>query len=157
MSSPPTGEQFQSLLRDFAQAQGLQTAEDAWGLEFEADGSTVLVMAHPRQDDHIMVEVQVSDLSERAEPLSAAALMMLHQINDAARLEHGWFITISPEQSLLIQHSQPVAPTDASQLEALLAEGIDRAAALRGLIDLPPDEEAASAPLQAESHHFIRG
>ena len=157
MSSPPTGEQFQSLLRDFAQAQGLQAAEDAWGLEFEADGSTVLVMTHPRQDDHFMVEVQVSDLSERAEPLSAATLMMLHQINDAARLEHGWFITISPEQSLLIQHSQPVAQTDANQLESLLAEGIDRAEALRGLIDLPAGEVAESTPLQAESHHFIRG
>lgn len=157
MSSHPAGEQFQSLLRDFAQAQGLQTTEEAWGLEFESDGSIVLVMAHPRKDDQLLVEVQVSNLAERPEPLSAASLMMLHQINDAARLEHGWFITISPEQTLQIQHSQPVAETDASQLEALLAEGIDRAAALRGLIDLPPDEEAASAPLQAESHHFIRG
>jgi hypothetical protein len=157
MSSHPAGEQFQLLLRDFAQAQGLQTSEEAWGLEFEADGSTVLVMSHPRQDEYLMVEVQVSDLSERAEPLSAATLMMLHQINDAARLEHGWFITISAEQTLQIQYSQPVAQTDASQLEALLAEGIDRAHALLSLIDLPVGETAASAPVQGDGHHFIRG
>lgn len=157
MSSQAASEQFQALIRSFAQAQGLQASGDAWGLEFEAEGSTVLVMAHPRQDDHLMVEVQVSDLSERAEPLGAATLMMLHQINDAARLEHGWFITISAEQTLQIQHSQPVAQTDASQLEALLAEGIDRAEALRGLIDLPAGEDAESPPPQAESHHFIRG
>jgi hypothetical protein len=104
-----------------------------------------------------MVEVQVSDLSERAEPLSAATLMMLHQINDAARLEHGWFITISAEQTLQIQYSQPVAQTDATQLEALLAEGIDRAHALLSLIDLPVEEAAASAPVPGDGHHFIRG
>lgn len=155
MPSHPAGEPFQLLLRDFAQAQGLQTSEDAWGLEFEADGSTVLVMAHPRQDDQLLVEVKVADLSARAEPLGASTLMLLHQINDTARLEHGWFITISPEQTLLIQHSQPVAQTDAGQLEVLLAEGIDRAQALLGLIDLPADQADAQAPLQG--HHFIRG
>lgn len=156
MSSNTAGEPFQTLIRSFALAQGLQVSEDAWGLEFEADGSTVLVMAHPRQDDQILVEVQVCDLSQRA-ALSAAILTMLHQINDAARLEHGWFITISAEQTLQIQHSQPVAQTDPLQLEALLAEGIDRAQALLGLLELPTDEAADVAPLQAEGQHFIRG
>ena len=94
----------------------------------------------PRADDRLLVEVLVGGVGE----LREGAAMLLHQLNDAARLEHDWVVSISPAQALRLHTQQPIASTSAGDLEGLLAEGIERAAALAQLLASMPAGEILS-------------
>jgi hypothetical protein len=134
--------QFHSLLNSFCQAVGLPLDDQALGLEFEAGGHTVVVAEDPRADDRLLVEVLVGGVGE----LREGATMLLHQLNDAARLEHDWVVSISQAQALRLHTQQPIASTSAGDLEGLLAEGIERAAALAQLLASMPAGAGADEP-----------
>ena len=101
--------------------------DQSTGIEFEADGHVVLMAPHPQDPQCVYIEVGVMDL---AEP-SAAVLMVLHQINHAARLEHDWVISVDEGHRLVIHTHRPLHALRGGDLQGLLVEGIERAQALQ--------------------------
>ncbi len=129
----PVSDQFRSLLSEFAQLSGLPDRSDADGLEFAAGEHTVCVVPHPERADLLLTEVLVGRPDLIIDP-SADLLRTLHRINGAARFQHDWLITLSPDDALLIYTVRSVTHTTAADLESLLCEGIERAEALRALL-----------------------
>ena len=133
--------QFRSLLSAFCQSVGLSTDEQALGVEFEAVGHTVMVATDPRTDERLLVEVLIG----RSSALPEGLAMLLHQVNDAARLEHDWVATVGAADELRLHTQRAIAQTTPGELESLLAEGVDRAQALASLIDALPEEASGAS------------
>ena len=129
MTTNDANPQLQNLLGTFCQSLGLPEDAQAQGVEFEAGDHVVLVAADPRSQERLLVDVGVGTIDEQ----TPALLRMLHQINGAARLEHDWVATIGAASDLRLHTQRNIASTDAGELQALLAEGIERAQALAQL------------------------
>jgi len=135
-------EQFVSLLQDFIRHTGLPAQASAVGVTWSCETFTVCVLPHPRREEQLIVDAEVGPMDPEV-PNREALLLLLHQVNDAARFEHDWFITIDGESKLRVQCTREVGRTTAVDLEALLVECVDRAEALDALItawnhDTPP-------------------
>ena len=127
-------DQFEALLRNFAQSKGMQVDNIGQALEFVAEDTSVVVLAHPWMSGYLLVEVHVADLGSAAENMSARDLLLLHQLNESSRFEHDWVITIGSEGSVQIHCSRSISQTDASSLEALMGDGLERGDSLRELL-----------------------
>lgn len=141
MSSP-----FDTLLKEFVTSKGLPADEASYGLEFESEGHTVMVVQHPLHEDRLLVEVTVAVLP--ANP-SADLLAMLLQINEAARFEHDWAIYLDGEQQVSLSTTASVAGLSVAEMEALMLDGVERAQALQALLnDVANAVEAADSGAQ---------
>jgi hypothetical protein len=142
--TPSFHDQFGALLRDFCSGLGLPMDEGDLGIEFSVEPHTVLIISDPRDPERLLVEVNVRLLEGRPPALLAA----LHQLNDAARLEHDWVITLDVTNLLRIHTQRSIAYCKASDLQTLLAEGIERAQALQALCEgLPTDADSSTNAL----------
>ncbi|MFM8547535.1 MAG: hypothetical protein ACKODB_08010 [Betaproteobacteria bacterium] len=140
--------QFDALFSSFAQSKGLQLEQAAVGVEFSTERHSLTVTAHPVVEDLLVVEVAIADPRVRATEMSQAALLMLLQINDAARLEHDWTISVGAEGVVRLGCLRRIAETDLSTLEALMGEGLERAESLADLVRslAPANGGSPSAP-----------
>ncbi|MEI7783437.1 MAG: CesT family type III secretion system chaperone [Betaproteobacteria bacterium] len=141
---------FETLLASFCQSVGLPADPEALGLEFEADGHTVLVSPDPRDDQRLLAEVLVGGFSE----LPEALFRLLNHLNDAARLEHDWVASVGLAGELRLHTQRSIAQTTPSDLEGLLVDGIERAQALASLATAQPEhaDDPASALLAFDPH-----
>lgn len=64
---------------------------------------------------------------------SASRLLALHQPNHQSRLEHDWMISGDASDQISLHTQCKIGRSRASHLQALLAEGMDRAQALPSL------------------------
>ena len=131
--SNSSSSRFQALLQAFTESTGLPSddADQALGIEFAAGDFVARVLQHPQHDELVQIEVEVRQLD--VDSAAASSLLLLHRLNNTARFEHNWLIAIDDDDSLVIATSQPISNTDAAALQALIADGIDRAEALDGL------------------------
>lgn len=128
-NSTSASERFQALLAEFCASVQMPVAEDALGIEFEADGYLVLVAPDPRDADRMLVEVSVTRLEGAPPNLMTALLRLNHQ----SRLEHDWVISVDPADQLCLHTQREISRTRDSDLQALLAEGIERAQAMQDI------------------------
>lgn len=148
-------EAFGRLLAEFCQSVGLAMNEEASALEFSADGHTVVIGPDPRSQDRLLIQVETPGRQPQPE-----LAMLLHQINDAAMMEHDWIISLGAAGELRLHTQVMLAQTTASDLEGLLADGIERAQALAQMLDAlgqedaQPDEPAAYSGLEASPGAF---
>lgn len=154
----PSSEQFQALLAEFCASVQMTMDDRALGLEFEADGHLVLVAPDPRDASRMLLEVSVMQL----ETPEAGLLMALHRLNHQSRLEHDWVISIDAADQLSLHTQREIGRTRAGDLQALLAEGIDRAQALVSLCQViasapEPTQQAAGMPSTMDPSFMIRG
>jgi hypothetical protein len=126
-------EQFLGMLSEFSRSVGLPDQSETDGLEFTAGDYTVAVMQHPVRQDSLVAEVAMQEF-EPESPVAALLLRALHLLNESARFEHDWQITVSPENEILVYTIRSIGETAAADLEALLCDGIERAEALREVI-----------------------
>lgn len=155
-STPSFHDQFGALLKDFCSDLGLPVNEGDLGIEFSVEPHTVLIISDPRDPGRVLVEVNVRLVEGRPPALLAA----MHQLNDAARMEHDWVITLDVTNLLRIHTQRPIARCKVSDLQTLLAEGIDRAQALHALCEsLPADGESLTTDLseRPDLSNMIRG
>jgi hypothetical protein len=131
-----------ALLKDFCADVGLTMDDRATGIEFEADHHVVLITPDPRQSDRLLIEVSVQTLEQTPFEL----LVALHRLNDAARLEHDWVVTIGVDDQLRIHTQREIDSCRSSDLQTLLAEGIERARALQSLCNNLADVSGADSP-----------
>ena len=137
---------FRALLQAVCAEAGMDLPEDSPGIEFEADGHVTLIVPDPRQDDRMHIEVSVLTLPA----LGGDRLMALHQLNHAARLDHDWVITIDVANRVCMHTQRAVAGCKASDLQSLLAEGIERAQALCAVLqELDQGREPVPTPAVA--------
>jgi hypothetical protein len=66
---------------------------------------------------------------------SASRLLALHQPNHQSRLEHDWRISVDASDQISLHTQCNIGRSRASHLQALLAEGMDRAQALVSLCE----------------------
>jgi len=123
---------FEILLKEFAAARGMVVDASVFGLEFDCEGHTVNVVAHPLHDDQVLVEVSVATLPVDA-PASTLALLL--QINEAARFEHDWTLLMDSELTVSLSTRMPVAELGVAALEALMLDGVTRAQAVVDLLE----------------------
>ena len=140
---------FDTLLKDFAASKGLPADEATYGLEFESEGHSVMVVQHPLHEDHLLVEVSVAVLP--VDP-SAVLLAMLLQINEAARFEHDWAVYLDGEQQVSLSTAAPLADLSLAEIEGLMLDGVERAQALQALLNELPqvgggEGDSVQAPL----------
>jgi aspartokinase-like uncharacterized kinase len=128
-----TSEQFLSMLSEFSRSVGLPDQAGTHGLEFTAGDYTVVVLQHPARQDLLVAEVTVDEIDAGS---SAAPVLLraLHLLNETARFEHDWQVTVSTEDVILLYAIRSIGQTGAADLEALLCDGIERAEALREVI-----------------------
>jgi hypothetical protein len=154
----PTSEQFQALLAEFCASVQMPLDDGALGIKFEAGGHLVLIVPDPRDADRMLVDVKVMRLDNPAAGLSVA----LHRLNHQSRLEHDWVISINEADQISLHTQRDISRSRASDLQALLAEGIDRAQALlslcEGLCSAPePSQEGVGQTSVMDPPLMIRG
>lgn len=135
---------FEILLKEFAEARGMVVDASVFGLEFECEGQTVNVVAHPLHDDQALVEVSVASLPIDASPSTLALLL---QINEAARFEHDWILLMDPELTVSLSTRVPVAGLGVAALEALMLDGVARAQAVAELLETLTQQNDSAAAL----------
>ena len=120
-------------------------SEDMLGLEFETVNHTVRVLPLPQDEQRFLIAV---DVLSTAEGTPASAWMMLLRLNFAAIAGHGWVIGLEEGGTLVLSRVVDLASTDASALESLMADGLDRAEALANLWNIAcglPNSSTADA------------
>jgi len=138
---------FQILLNDFATARNMAIEPGSYGLEFECEGHTVMVVEHPLHADHVLAEVTVASLPP--DP-PARALALILQINEAARFEHDWTILLDGEQQVTISTRVSLTGLSDAGLEALMADGVTRAQALLDLLNSLDEATGGALPSAEE-------
>ena len=136
---------LQTLLIELTGQPDLKPDEGTFGLQFEADGHTVVVQAHPVQPELLLVEVDVAWLGPEPD---IRQLSLLLQINHAARFEHAWTLVLDEEQQVSLGTSAPISGLRAADLQALMLDGLERAQLVRGILQAL-DPEAADAQTAA--------
>jgi hypothetical protein len=125
-----------ALIIQFAQARGMPAEQvgSVRGLEFESESGLVArASPHPQDEGRLMIDIEILTLEDAVLQARNDAVLALHQLNYAARFEHDWMIVIDDGSVLTIGTSLDVAYLDDSALESHLAEGVERAQALRTL------------------------
>lgn len=146
---------FNELLQDLMRAKGMDPAQGGIGLEFEADGLQVYAVQHPLHPDRGLVEVALHQLNELDQGRVAPLLMHL---NEAARFEHDWTIVMDSEGVVLLSTVAWLPALRAPDLEALMAEGIDRALALQTTLEALLQAQPQSEPSdQDPAFGLLRG
>jgi len=150
---------FEALIRDFLTSRDLPATDTTYGLEFESEGVSVQVVAHPRLSDRLIIDAVVAALAPDAE---ARLLRLLLEFNDDVRFEHAWQAALDSDTQLIVHTWAPLDGLTLAGLEELMSEGVDQALALRALVQI--SEEAPSGELQSDAAvmtdpaaGFIRG
>ena len=73
-------------------------------------------------------------------------LSLLHRVNAAAWPRHGWLASVDDEHEVVIRYLLPLEGISLAEWEPLVAEGLDRAASLQGLLQELSDAPADQAP-----------
>lgn len=125
------------LLKDLGvSGDGLASEDAAFGLSFSADGHICRLLPHPSVADRLIAEVTVGNLG--LDHLPPAAVNALHEVinrlNAAARLEHDWVAAVDENNEVILWTWRDVQPMAASAVQALLAEGLDRAQTLSDML-----------------------
>lgn len=129
-----TSSPFENLLESFLILAGQDPAgaKGSRGFEFESGAHTVRVFPDGA-GARVIIEVDVQTLRPD-EVEKAPLLLMLHRLNEAARPEHGWTVTIDEGDAILLSTSLPLAETDGVKLQSAVTEALDRAESLTALI-----------------------
>lgn len=127
---------FSELVAAFSELLGHPRADGvaSSGFEFEADAHVLRCLPHPGDPARCVVEADVCTIGP-SDQHNAALLLMLHQLNEASALLTGWTLLIDTEMRVLVQRTLALEGLTALQLEADLAQALERAQALRQLID----------------------
>lgn len=149
-----SGAALSVLIGSFAELAGLPPVdpENAEGLEIQAGPYVARVLPDPADDNLFLLEVDVCPRGEAG----ARGLEVMHRLNYAARLDHGWTAGIDGEDTVVIYTRRAVRDTDAGALERLISDGIDRAAALRR-VWTSANTDAAAADAAPLAFGAIRG
>lgn len=119
-----------------------QSGQDPSGFEggvlrVEIEGREAAVLPASMPDGEEAVEIVVA-----VGPLPAAdiwdevdALSLLHRLNAAAWPRHSWLAALDEDDRVVLRRLVPLNGLTAAELDPWLAQGLDRAASLRGLLD----------------------
>ncbi len=118
---------FDILLQAVADSLGIPLESDTGGLAVQSGGFEALIRPHPVRDYRLILEVKVMRFPDDA-PVQSH--LLLHQLNELARLEHDWLVTLDLDQDLILSRSAVIAGIAAADVLAMLSEGVDRAEAL---------------------------
>jgi Tir chaperone protein (CesT) family len=131
--NPTHADSFSRLLQDFAAHSGHVLDEEMFGLEFEHQDLQATVLPHPRDAQRLILEITLGELDFGDMGAPDQALLLLHQLNDRARREHDWVITVDEQSVLTLSQIQSVAGLDGAGLQALLDQGLACAQALQSI------------------------
>jgi hypothetical protein len=134
---------FSRLIQDFAARAGIDADDDVFGLEFEHEGLLASVLPHPRLE-RLIAEVSLGELDFGEIQAPEQALLFLHQLNDRARREHDWVITVDEQLGLTLSLQARLSELDGAGLQALLDEGLGLAQALQVMLASVTRAPAAS-------------
>lgn len=126
---PAANPRFQALIRSLRAAGGWTTQADDAGLLLQAGPYQLRVMPDGSDDERLVIEVELADAAGAPAP----ALALLLRINHVARYHHGWQLSLDEDERIVLHTQRLLARTDAGQLQALMASGLERAAAAAGL------------------------
>lgn len=104
---------YTELLISLAKLLGAQTEVMDETTVLEIEHEDVLLVVYPHPDKAAMVlEAQICEIDALADPFTQMErLLMLHKVNDLARLTHGAVGTISEDNMLLLGHTLPLETT----------------------------------------------
>ena len=125
-------------------------------MDFECEGQGVYLVGHPLHPDRVLVQVQVAVLPDDPDP---ARLALLLQINEAARFEHDWVITMDGQMQVSLSTSAELAQLTVQSLESLMLDGVERGLLLKDLLSSAADAAAGDDDAAAPSGDalIIRG
>ncbi len=135
------------VLKDLGVSGDGPTRDDAaFGLAFAADGHICRLLPHPSLEDRLIAEVTVGNLGLDTSSQGTASTLheLINRLNAAARLEHDWVAAVDESNEVILWTWREVQPMSATAVQALLAEGLDRAQTLSDL-------------LQTEATHLVSG
>ncbi len=142
MNQTPT--LLDSLLKETADRFGLPFESGSAGLEFEAGPFVANMLVHPVQPQQLLVQVAVMTLGEDTDP---RLYRVMHQLNELARFEHEWIITVDIDGEVFLSRTVPIQASTAAMLEDLLGDAIGRAEHLqRALSQSVADPQVAASP-----------
>lgn len=129
MSADQPGAGFASLVCTLAEFVGIAppSLDDALGLEVGLGDYTARVLPDPTDITRLLIEIDICPAGETALP----AFHLLHRLNYAGRFSHPWTASIDGDDTVVIYSRHDLATTDVGALEALIADGLNRATAVR--------------------------
>ena len=158
---------YAHLLAALCEAAGPDLQElDRAAAEVELDGRTLVIQpAHSADEDNsaqaleITVAVMHLDLPDPED--EAEALLTLHRLNALSLGVHGWRLGVDEDGLVLLRQRLVAERLNSEGLQALMADGVDRAASVQALLQeqLQPLASADPAPTPDPflSSSFIKG
>ncbi len=128
-SAPPS---FVALIKAFQAFLHIPEEDkvEPAGLAFTTQGMTVRVMPHNLNPQALLLEIDVCAANG---PDAGNAAMLMHRLNYLSRFTHAWKVAIDEEDMVVLYASRTIAGTDPGRLEALMADGLDRAKTIQQL------------------------
>jgi hypothetical protein len=128
--APVTGS-FASLVQGFANLIGIPYEESDPGIAFEVSGNVVTIVPDTTDTSGLVLEI-APGLSPGENP---ALLRLLLQLNDEAGHSHRWVLALDADAQLLIRVLRTWSLARPEDLIDWLADGIERAEAVRALVE----------------------
>ena len=124
---------YVKLIEQFAARLGVDVGQldSDTALEFGHEDLVAQIYRHPTRES-IVIDVQICEIDPYAsEAVNLQRLLLLHQLNDAARFSHEALATVTPENVLLLTRTIALADMDAEALMLAFNDLIERARDLR--------------------------
>jgi hypothetical protein len=124
---------YVKLIEQFAVRLGVDVGQldPDTALEFGHEDLVAQIYRHPTRES-IVIDVQICEIDPYAsEAVNLQRLLLLHQLNDAARFAHEALATVTPENVLLLTRTIALADMDADALMLAFNDLIERARDLR--------------------------
>lgn len=152
-SQTPITDSFADLVQGFANLVGISYEESDPGIAFEVSGNLVTVVPDTLDTSGLVLEI-APGLSPGENP---ALLRLLLQLNDEAGHSHRWVLALDADAQLLIRASRTWTRARPEDLIDWLADGIERAEAIRALVEnFPAQVKPDPIPVSRDAQ-MIRG
>lgn len=125
---------FQAVVEGVCGVLGLEWMPGSSGIEFSTDVLQISVTELSEREGHLHLDVQLKAPSLNPQ-LVERHLMLLHNINEAARFEHDWVVSVGVDGTIRIHCCLLISATDATVLQLRMAEGIERGEALLAILE----------------------
>jgi len=149
----PNPDSFVKLLQQFANSIGLPDEASELGMTFDVSGYGVSLVPDITDADSLVLDIDFG-LSPGDNP---ALLRLLLQLNDEAGRAHHWVLALDADAQLLIRARRSWTHSRPEDLIDWLAEGIERAEAIREIVeDFPAQVRPDPLPAPRDAQ-MIRG
>jgi hypothetical protein len=149
---------FKSLSFPLSGRFGLDPRDDVSEYAFEWEGRTVRIMANPKEEELILVEIELSGQAARKHLENQAALAALHRLNGEAVALRDWRFAIDETDAPFLRANFRAADFEGvGALDSIVADAARNADIVLALVEIAATEINRTSPGASEEITVFRG